>query len=144
MEEKVNYRSAFSCALAYVHAKEIMASYENYFQGQKIEYTSKANLQNCILFAGALFDELVGYDEAKTKKYRDYRIDIQGDIAFIDNHVKVIKKVLKDIANAIARKDYKLAPQNISHYQETYNKSKKVIDEIHEEEENYRKHQFEI
>ena len=54
------------------------------------------------------------------------------------------EKVLKDIANAIARKDQKLTPQNIPHYQQTYNKAKEVIDGIYKEEEEFRKHQFEI
>ena len=80
------------------------------------------------------FNENVGYDQKITQKYAEMRRDIQGDILFTESHVKVIKKVLKDLAKEIARKDVKTKPENVKHYQETYNTSKKIIDSIYGEE----------
>jgi|GEM_PF-6422505 hypothetical protein len=133
MEEK-NYRSAFSCALAYVKNDEILKKYTDMFEKQNIQITSRANLQNCILFAGALFDENIGYEEKKAEKYSNFRAEVQADIVFTADHVKVIKKVMKDLANEIARKDAKSLPENIKKYQETYNVSKAIVDDIFNEE----------
>ena len=137
-----NYRSAFEFALAYIKDENILNKYTEYFKKAGIEITSKKNLQNCIMFAGALFDENVGYSENVTQKYAEMRENIQGDIMFSEEHVKVMKKVLKDLANVVARKDYKTAPENIKHYQETYNKSKNVIDGIYNEELEARQRDF--
>ena len=129
MEEK-KYRSAFSCALAYVKDENILQGYTNYFNEQNIQFTSRVNLQNCILFAGSLFDENIGHEEEIAAKYAQFRQNVQADIIFNEDHVKVIKKVLKDIANEIARKDSKAHPENIQKYQETYNFSKQIIEDI--------------
>lgn len=128
-----NYRSAFSYALAYVKNDTILKKYAEYFNKAGIETTSKANLQNCILFAGALFDENVGYDEEKAGLYAKYRAEIQRDIMFTLDHVKVIKKALNDLTKEISRKD-KDSVENVKHYEKTRKVADSIIEGIFEDE----------
>ena len=89
--------------------------------------------QNCMLFAGALLDENMGFDEKKTQQYSKCREDVQYDIVFNEDNSKMITKVMLDLTNLIHRIDKQKGYDNKKHYENVYLTSKQIVKDLHEE-----------
>ena len=134
MAENVKrYRSALTYALNYAKDDKKLAEYQKLFEESGIKTESRVNLQNCMLFAGALLDENMGFDEKKTQQYSKCREDVQYDIVFNEDNSKMITKVMLDLTNLIHRIDKQKGYDNKKHYENVYLTSKQIVKDLHEE-----------
>ena len=101
-----NPLSAFSIALAFSKDKDTMQKYTERFKNENIEIYSQTFLQNTILFSGAILEATLVYqDKERFKEYNKYRNDIEQDLYFSENIMRISVAVLKDLANLVVYKE---------------------------------------
>ena len=93
--------SAFSRALFIVKDEPSLQKYVDRFEKEKLEIYSRANLQNVILFSGAILDACIIRNKEKSQKYVKYAIDVEQDIYFSINNYNIAKAVLLDLVNDV-------------------------------------------
>lgn len=93
--------SAFSRALFIAKDGPTLQKYEDKFKTAKIEIYSRANLQNIILFSGAILDACIARDKEKSQKYIKYAYDVEQDIYFSINNFNISKAIMLDLVNEV-------------------------------------------
>ena len=87
----------------------------------------RANVQNCILYAGALLDENVAKDHDKDvyTKIHQFRKDVEIDLDFNEAQYRLILRVMLDLCNFVYKRDKKRGVANPKDfYQQNYNECK--------------------
>ena len=135
MKNNVNLKSAIKYSVAYADEKntEALNNYKKILDKKQIAYRTDENLKNCLLFAGALIDEVMGFDEETTKQCTYSRQYYQDRIAFAYDDWQVVRQNLQDLCNALIREDKELSEENVQHYKDVYKVAKQILTDIYNE-----------
>ena len=125
--------SAFSRALFIAKDEPTLTKYMERFEKEKIETYSRANLQNVVLFSGAILDACIVRVPEKFKKYYDYAIDVEQDIYFSINNYKISKAILLDLANELLARERKKGYEMMDFLKEAYEYCKSYVYGLYEE-----------
>ena len=141
MENKVEYKSASKYSEAYADLKnvDLLNKYAERLdkiefkndngEVEKLNYKDIKHLKLCLLFAGALIDEKMGFGSTFTKRYKETREYYQKSIDFDLDDWRVIRKNLEDLCNALIKED----KANSKHYQNVYKQCKEEISNLYNE-----------
>lgn len=134
-----NYRKSFEISLGYAVELEdnikMLKKYEQNLKDSGYKYGSEENFKNCLLFAGALMDENMGFDDEYATEVAMERQYYQDAIRFSENDWKLIRKMMEDLCNTMIALDKKAGDRsNIQHYKDTYFLCKDIITELYKEE----------
>lgn len=129
----MDYKSALSYSKAYCNEKNkgLLAKYVKHFDDRGLKYGDLENFKNCLMFAGALFDEMNdGLPEWKLEQRYHTRLEHQGKIRFNSDNMEVIEKNLEYLCGTLKKIDAKNAQQ----YDNVCLAAKQVLNDIYEEQ----------
>ena len=136
MENRSGYKSAWKYAVAYTNGKnnDKLEKYGKILKDAGYDYKDNVNLQNMIMFAGALVDEKMGFDEKTTKEMVTNRKYWQETVEVSQQNYEVVRQILQDMCNALIKEDRVYHRENIDHYKDVYKDCKQFLSETLDKE----------